>query len=81
MKQFVRLRGINTKETTGTKETPLHNACSLGHLDVVKYLLSCGASLDMVDYYGKLPIQKCEQGEWVKQTPEEKAVEDYLKSL
>ena len=31
--------GINTKKMTGTSETPLHNACHLAHLDVVKYLI------------------------------------------
>lgn len=81
MKKFVRLYGIDTQKITGTKETPLHNACSLGHLEVVKYLLSCGARLDLVDHYGRLPINNCEQGEYRDQTPKEKAVEDYLKSL
>ena len=81
LKQFVRIYGVDTKRTTGTEETPLHNACSLGHLDVVKYLISCGGDLNATDDDGRLPIHKCQQGEWVKQTAGEKKVEDYLNNL
>ena len=81
MKPFVRLAGISTNKYTGTHEIPLHNACAKGNLEVVKYLVSLGATLDAVDKSGKTPIQKCEQGKWNDQTPEEMELENYLSSL
>ena len=39
------------------RRTPLHLACSNGHLDTVKYLVKLeGADYDVVDRYGGTPI-------------------------
>lgn len=59
-KKHYRLFGINTEKTSGSGETPLHRACHLGYIDVVKYLLNNGAdeSLNIKDIYGDIPIDK-----------------------
>jgi ankyrin repeat protein len=79
-KQFVRLYKPGTDKQTGTFETPMHNACRLGHLHIVEYLLSVGGeeSLNMKDHYGRIPKYYCEEGEWVDQTSNQKAIENFL---
>ncbi|XP_066546020.1 uncharacterized protein LOC136713032 [Amia ocellicauda] len=34
----------------------LHTACKLGHIDMVKYLLRCGAKTDVTDQCGHTPL-------------------------
>jgi ankyrin repeat protein len=36
--------------------TPLHLACQQGHLDVVRILISYGASLELIDNEGRTPL-------------------------
>ena len=36
--------------------TPLHLACELGHLDIVKFLIQNGASTTVVDEYKYTPV-------------------------
>ena len=81
MLKYIRLYGIDTNKTTGTFETPLHKACHLGHLDIVKYLIGQGARLDMVDYFGKVAIQWSMKSDDFIQTGKQKEVENYLKSI
>ena len=45
---------LETPDNTGT--TPLWIASSEGHLDVVKFLHSCGVNSDKPDDYGSTPL-------------------------
>ena len=45
---------VNAKDEDS--ETPLHEAASKGHLDVVKALLAKGAEVDAKNKYGKTPL-------------------------
>ncbi len=36
--------------------TPMHSACSAGHLDLVKFLIENGADIEAEDKYGRTPI-------------------------
>ncbi|CAF4996338.1 unnamed protein product, partial [Rotaria socialis] len=40
--------------------TPLHAAASCGNIDIVKYLLSRGATVDVCNNEGELPIDIAE---------------------
>ncbi|KAM7403015.1 hypothetical protein PAMA_003778 [Pampus argenteus] len=48
--------GSNLSQGDYDGRTPLHIACSEGHLEVVKYLLSNGATVHARDRYGDTPL-------------------------
>ncbi|KAF0684673.1 Aste57867_23357 [Aphanomyces stellatus] len=51
------MTGTLTNEINQYGETPLHFASLNGHLEVIEFLLSTGASIDQVDNYGETPLQ------------------------
>lgn len=61
---------INAKDKTG--QTPLHEAAYLGHLEVVKILVTDGADVNVRDENGKTPLGCAVEGQ-------NKEVADYLR--
>jgi ankyrin repeat protein len=51
-------RGANIDAKDNDGDTPLHNACSRGHLAVVKALVNAGADILAANDRGKLPIDQ-----------------------
>lgn len=41
--------------------TPMHMACSWGHADLVEFLHSHGAKLNLMDDYGRTPVQLAQE--------------------
>ena len=47
---------INLNYIDNEGQTPLHRSCKIGNLNIVKLLLSNGASLNLTNRYGWYPI-------------------------
>ena len=56
--------GVDVKDGIGI--TPLHDACSEGHKEIVELLISKGAVLNAKDQDGKTPLDKAEHQERTK---------------
>ena len=67
-RQFPDLPRKQSLETVkdGIGITPLHDACSEGHKEIVELLISKGAVLNAKDQDGKTPLDKAEHQERTK---------------
>jgi len=50
--------GANPKGADYDARTPLHLACSEGHLDTVRILIDCGADVNARDRWGRTPLDE-----------------------
>ena len=58
--------GVDVNVKDGIGITPLHDACSEGHKEIVELLISKGAVLNAKDQDGKTPLDKAEHQERTK---------------
>jgi len=58
VKEAVEKEGVNVNQVEASlrKSTPLHSAADFGQADVIKYLLSKGAKIDVKDSFGNTPL-------------------------
>lgn len=74
IKRFVEYGNVNVNEYNYDGRTALHLACSEGHLDIVKYLVSKNGNLTLKDKFGNTPIV-------CAKTHQQNHVVQYLNSL
>lgn len=56
-KLSVREAELGTSVTNTQGATPLHYACMIGNLEIIKLLMEYGASFDSLDDQGRAPIE------------------------
>ncbi|WP_254229429.1 ankyrin repeat domain-containing protein [Wolbachia pipientis] len=61
VKFFIGEKHANTNSRDINNETPLHKAAWNGNLDVVRYLIEEGATIDSKDKNGKTPYKQLRQ--------------------
>uniref|UniRef100_A0A7S3NAU5 glutaminase n=1 Tax=Euplotes harpa TaxID=151035 RepID=A0A7S3NAU5_9SPIT len=53
--------GLNVNYPDYDHRTPLHIACNYGRFEIVKYLVSHGAKIDVKDNFGNTPIDEAKE--------------------
>ena len=57
------------------KRTPLHLACSSGHLDIVEYLVEKGVNINCTDRWESTPLNDAKMSSIIKYLKEKGAIE------
>jgi ankyrin repeat protein len=60
------VKGLKVNQGDYDQRTPLHLACSAGHLDIVKYLIENGADINCKDRWGATPLNDTRDQEIIK---------------